>query len=160
MATKFNSKKRVKYRLTLMMVSMLILSVLLTFGFYYSFINIFPIKTLDYLIVILSLAFFLYSIYSLYNSRVIDYDSTSEVLSIKYYLPTDRDISKPNHAFELPKSNIISFKIQDDLFHKYLVIGFENSKGICMKKYFDISSCTKSQITILEIESTDLNRKI
>lgn len=156
MATKFNNKKNVVLKLALNTVVTISLILFLSTIFYFNILTIFPKKKLGYLLIIIALA---YLIYVLYKSKVLDYDSTSEVLSIKYYLPTESDISRPNDVFELPKSNIISYKIQTDFFHKYLVIRFENSNGICMKKYFDITTCTKSQISKLKLESNDMNRK-
>ena len=141
MSAKFNCKKTV--RTSIVIISIIaVLACLIGIG---SRILGFSHFTLDTLLVF----FLFYTIFRAQKLRVFDYDSTSEVVSIKNYFPTSTERSG---IFELPKMYILSSKIEDNWFKKYLVITFTTTKGKCLKKYFDVSACTQNQISQLKCD--------
>ena len=99
--------------------------------------------------------------YSIYRQKILEYDSTSEVLSIKYVTPEllkYLNIST-NDVFELPKEMILNLKLESDFLGKYVVVTFRNSNNKIMKRYFEISSCSREFIDGLGNDVSLINDK-
>lgn len=147
MSAKFNSKKTVRTSFIIIAV-VIALSAMIGVG---SRIVGFSNLTLDVFLVFTMF----YTIFRAQKLTIFDYDSTSEVVSIKNYFPTSTGKSS---IFELPKMCILSSKIEDNWFKKYLVITFTTTKGKCLKKYFDVSACTQNQISQLQGDLSQIQK--
>lgn len=154
MALKLNNRKSCKIYLVLIVVNIILISVLVSFA---SIFNLYPTISLKYITYILSGFYIASLIYLFLQSTILDYDTTSEVVSIKTQSPLINTTVNNKDFFELPKDNIISANINNILIKKYLIIKFKNSEGKILKKYFDISTCFHQELKQIE---SDLNNLI
>lgn len=149
MSTKFNTRYRVQLKFIIILLMIFILGICWILNYHFEIIEQISNKKWIFFLVIVIVLFLTYLLYQL---RVFDYDSMGEVITIKYLFPFSQKKTIAIKLFELPKENIVSYKLQKSFFKKKLEINFKNSRGIIMKKYFDVSTCTKSQILKLKLE--------
>lgn len=89
-----------------------------------------------------------FSLY-LFSQELFTYDSTSEVISITNIPVYQRNYLRKKMQFEMPKAQIVNYSIESNGFQQFLKIKFNTSSGKFMQRYFNISSCNKSQIKAL-----------
>lgn len=90
--------------------------------------------------------------FTMFSQESFTYDSTSEVISISNIPFYRRSYVRKSIQFELPKTQIINYSIENNGFQQFLKIKFNTSSGKFMQRYFNISACNKYQIKALKTD--------
>lgn len=148
-----NKKEVIRYNYIMLTLS---LGILLIIYLEELLIEIFHIQLTVYSMVIMG-ALFMYCTKELITkNKIIEYDFSSDVLSIKSFewYKNHQKSSKP--FFEMPTQNLISYEIEQVYLWRYLVFIFINETGKSRKIRFNISCFSRKEMYRIHEELSTL----